>query len=309
MVDGTENYTEWENDIWKTQSNFIRENNHYYQILESILGFQFSILKQMNSGIRRNNPNLPSNYRDWPNQHKAEPINLSLCIHNNEHLYSAFRTLEKGFNAVCENIIRIIYESIPKIVYQKVHPEDISIILAKEAHVMWLMENPTNSEGKKTPFSFDMTKEKFLESDHAKNNFNAMEITHIQKSEKLDEKYTPKWFRNQIYGGKRLETQHNIHSLLSLSSHPNTHRARLQDILNSGNDPKLMRVLTELSFFSLLLTVNLQKQTLSKIGKWEECTKILTQKSKELGKQLSTVDLYPNHAEYKNVLEFIPPEN
>ena len=266
------------------------------------MGFQWHIAHLIKTKITEETSS--STFRELPDKVITELINLGLCIHNNDSLYSALRPLEQGITAVSETIIRTVFESVPKIFYLLGHPEDSRMITLKEEYEMWRLDCvfDARADSSKIPNSNELIRE-FIESEHGKKIVDASQIVFNKKFyDDFCKKHTNSWFRKQIYAGERLEVQHSFHSILSTSVHANTNRSRLIEESKSN----AMRLLTELSFFNLFLIINSQQQTLVKINKYDECADFVQKKDRELGHRLTCTNLYPSHREYLDNLHIRP---
>ena len=265
-----------------------------------MLGFQLNTVHLIDSEISKDRSQLFSKVHEIPNEIIAELINLDLCKHNTDSLYSALHPLEQDITAVYENIIRTVFESVPKIFYLLRHPEDSRMIRLKEEYRAWHLEYVLIRAGdKEIPRSKELIKE-FIESEHGRKIVDASRITFDKKFyDDFSKKHTNPWFRNQIYIGNRLEIQKSIYSTLSTSAHANTNRSRLVEKSEPGTSFSPMKLFSELSFFNLYLIVASQKRMLSKIGKYGECVDFVRKKDQELGSRFAATNLYPSHTEYQ----------
>ena len=300
MINAFREYNMCERTYQQTQLKFISENIDHYPIFEQMLGFQLNTVHLIDSEISKDRSQLFSNVHEIPNEIIAEVINLGLCRHNNDSLYSALRPLEQDITAVYENTIRTVFESIPKIFYLLKHPEDSRMIRLKEEYRTWHLEYVLIHAGdKEIPRSKELIKE-FVESEHGRRIVDASRITFDKKFYgDFSKKHTNPWFRNQIYIGNRLEIQKSIYSTLSTSAHANTNRSRLVEKSEPGTSFSPMKLFSELSFFNLYLIVASQKRMLSKIGKYGECVDFVRKKDQELGSRFAATNLYPSHTEYQ----------
>ena len=132
-------YNMCEHTYQQTQLKFISENIDHYPIFEQMLGFQWNTVHLIELKISEDPSQLLSDLHEIPDKIIAESINLDLCRHNNDSLYSALRPLEQGITAVHENIIRTVFESVPKIFYLLKHPEDSRMIMLKEEYRIWYL--------------------------------------------------------------------------------------------------------------------------------------------------------------------------
>ena len=306
MINAFREYNMHANAYQQTQLKFIDKNISRYPVFEEILGFQLHIVHLVKTKIAEEA--FYSSFHETPDEIIAETINLDLCTHNNDSLYSALRPLEQGITAVYEAIIRAVFESIPKIFYLMKHPEDSRIIQLKEEYRMWCLDYAfeARADSREIPKSNILIKE-FIESEHGRKIVDSSRITFDKFFyDNFRKKHTNLWFRNQIYADERLEMQHSIHSILSTSAHANTNRSRLVEKSEPGTRSDAMRLLTELSFFNLFLIINSQKRILVKIDKYGECVDFIKKKDKELGHRFVGTSLYPSHKEYLNNLDIKP---
>ena len=301
MVNASREYNMYERAYQQTQLKFISENIDHYPIFEQMLGFQWNAVHLIDLKISKDRSQLFSDLHKMPNEIIAELINLDLCRHNNGSLYSALRPIEQGITAVHNNIIRTVFESVPKIFYLLRHPEDSCMIMLKEEYRIWHLNYvfSARADDKKIPRSDELVKE-FIESEHGRKIVDISRIAFNKKfCDDFRKKHTNPWFRNQIYVGNQLEIQNSIHSFLSTSAHANTNRSRLVKKSEPGTNVNPMRLFTELSFFNLYLIVASQKRMLSKIGKYDECVDFVQKKDQELGSRFAVTSLYPSYTEYQ----------
>lgn len=292
----------------KTQNQFIRDNIDDYPLLEKLLGFQRELNNALTPVYGKKISNIPTpknlNITDKMMTEMGATI---LCSFNIEYIFQAIRPLENNAINVCANIIRPVYESIPKMFYLLHHPEDISIIMCKEDFDVWESQQKYyDFQNKEKELSKRKYFEKFLETD-GKNYFEGknIEITDDFFSD-FTHKFSNAWYRNQIYTNKSLKLQDTTYSSLSLSSHADILRSLMSREYDPVQSKQFMKILTDLSYFNLFLYTNASSEALNEINELVDTVKFLKGIQQELKHHFAMTYLYPDIPEYVDNLIIHP---
>ncbi len=292
----------------QTQKQFISDNIDDYPLLEKLLGFQYELNNSLIPVYDKKISDIPNPKNlNITDKMMAEMGVTILCSFNIEHIFQAIRPLENNAIHVCANIIRPVYESIPKMFYLLRHPEDISIIMCKEDFDLWESQQKYyDFQNNKKELSNRKYFEKFLETD-GKNYFEGknIEITDDFFSD-FTHKFNNAWYRNQIYTNESLKLQDTTYGSLSLSSHADIIRSLLSREYDLVRSKQFMKILTDLSYFNLFLYINTSSEALNEINELEDTMKFVQETQPELKHHLAMTYLYPDIPEYVDNLIIHP---
>jgi len=292
----------------QTQMQFIRDNIDSYPLFEKLLGFQ----REMNNLLtpiyekKISYIPIPKNLNITDKMMTEMSITI-LCSFNIEHIFQAIRPLENNAIHVCANIIRPVYESIPKIFYLLRHPENISIIMAKEDFDLW--------ESQQKYYDFqnnikEVSKRKYLEKFLKTDGRAYFEGKNIEITDDFFKDFTHKfnnaWYRNQIYTNESLKLQNTTYGSLSLSSHADIIRSSMSREYDPVQSKQFMKILTDLSFFNLFLYTNASSEALNEINELADTIKFVHETQQELRHYFAMTHLYPDIPEYVNNLTIRP---
>ncbi len=286
------------------QNKFFKNNIDSYQLYKKLLGFQY----RMNESVvpiytKKMDENKLRDGTIGDDKFITEMTISNLCGLNFEYLFHAIAPCEKNANNVMSNMIRPIYESIPKMFYLLRHPEDINIILCKESFNNLLPKQKYHDiqNSKKSTLREYFTK--FLKTNGK--HF----VSHIPTTDdffkNFNHSYNAAWYRNQIYTHESLNLQNVCYSSLSISSHANIGRTVLYDTPNPFAD-NAMEILTHLTFFNLFLYVNSCWEILEQLNEHADTQRFVMETYQELKSSLEMTYLYPDKSEYLENLVIKP---
>ena len=250
---------------------FIQKNIKSYPLLEKLLGFTFSL----------NNALLPIYIKIIDDIEEPKHLHISdelmvegsivaLCALNLHSIWHAIRPLEQNSIHNCANMIRPVYEAIPKMFYVLRHPESIWEISLREEFGLWLTQQQFYEEINQIGISkgFMQNNPKPNQSD-LEDLYLRCYLTHNPQGKTLQEKikmndsktaskkfkgkYNNDWFRTKIYSGESLRMQNTVYASLSMSSHANFTRSRNSIEYDSILSPQFFKILTDLAFFNLYI--------------------------------------------------------
>ena len=303
MFDTFSGYTDLCSYKTQMQMKFIRDHIREYPLYEKLLGFQ----REMNNKIApiydKKLSEITSKNITTDDKFMAEIGISTLCALNIEGLFHALKPLENNAINIAANIVRPVYESIPKIFYVLQHPEHIHIIICKESFEFWLAKKQYED------FTYDprITKkeyfEEFLKTDGIK----------YDKHLKLNDtsfKYSTRefsntWYRKQVYVDETLKFHNATYGSLSVSSHSNIRRSDITEP-DSLLKKHFMKILTDLAFFNLFVYANSCHDVLTEINELEDTVKFVDSTQKELKRYLTMTYLYPNNPDYLKNLHIQP---
>ena len=286
------------------QNKFIKNNIDGYPLYEKLLGFQY----RMNEAVapiytKKMDENKLRDGTIGDDKFITEMTISNLCGLNFEYLFHAIAPCEKNANNVMSNMIRPIYESIPKMFYLLRHPEDIHIILCKELFFNQLSTQKYNNVKNNKKLTLRENFTEFLKTD-GKNL-----ASHIPTTDdffkNFNRNYNAAWYRNQIYTHESLNLQHACYSSLSTSSHANIQRTVLYDTPNPFTK-NAMKILTHLTFFNLFLYVNSCWKILQQLNEYVDTRKFVMETHQKLKSHLEMTYLYPDKSEYLEDLVIKP---
>lgn len=233
----------------------------------------------------------------------SNPIKMihELCGVNLKHCIHAVRHLRYGHFHVSANIVRPTYESIPKMFYLLRYPQNIAHVMLYEDFKSWRGGN-SNNESQVDEYLYD----RFGIPAHYKGGIlGGVKRGVFKKFVSKRGKFGPAWYRRQVYDAKLRSKRSHFYSLLSVSAHANF-------IRGYGTVPpriiaKYPEIITQLSFFNLLLNANAIAQTLMDIGEFDDTKKFILKTYDKLNGFLSGSALYPDQPTYTKWLKIKLP--
>jgi len=302
-------------------SFFIEKQIRSYPLFEKLLGFTFSLNSLMFSAYDKVLEKIeePKNLNTSDKLY-AEGAVVGLCGLNLHPIWHALRPLEQNSIQNCSNILRPVFESIPKMFYVLTHPEDIHEIMLREEFGLWLSQRQYYDEINQVGIS-----KGFLQQNSSKNpseceylylncylNHND-EGKIMQESLKMNVsktsyksfkgKYNNDWFRNKIYTEESLALQNTSYASLSMNSHANFSRVRSPIKYDPVWSPRFFRTLTHLAFFNLYIYFNASYERINEIGELQNTISFIKNVQNELESYFAMTHLYPDEPEYyKNLI-------
>lgn len=252
----------------------VKNHISQYPILDELLGFQYFLNKKFvefyNSAetteLNKHRPNLS--------------IHL-LFFYNTQSLQSALNDIE------CDRIhqsavnIRTVYESIPKMYYISLYPEENGLILVHE-HIM---ENSYEEAVKE------------LEGGDCKAYLNGQELKFESKKafHEFRRKYTPNAFRKKLYSPNRQESLQKLYSKFSNSTHPNITRNRTSVSYESIDTDQFFDFLKAMSYFNIQAYSEGNAELLDRMRLRQEILDFLNEKAKQLETFIEEVYFFPDN--------------
>ena len=279
----------------ENQMAFIAQNIGWYELFEQLTGFQIRV----QSEVSKRRSECASRRTGRPTNDILTEIFLSGMLHQNTgYLFSAWRALEHDLLHVCGSLMRNAVESVPKPFYLLANPHAVKKFKLGEAHLAYKSKNPpAKNLDSATNFLKSPYAQKILDGEQiAPKKF--LEFVYGHKHLDICEK---------IYGKDTLQLQRELYSMLSASSH-----ASMSRFATPSRDPVLegrfANMLTDLSFFSLFLTINSQHRLLRDAGLARGVERCVKGAWHDLGSPDPLTDMYPDGPEYPDCLEIkLPP--
>jgi len=262
----------------------IRKNHiHHYPVLDEMFGFQYYL-----------NRKFIEFYNSIKNPTELKKFMPELSIHllffyNTQSLQSALNDLE------CDRIhqsavnIRTVYESIPKMYYISLFPEQNRFILVHE-HIEEMHYQ-------------DAVKE--LEKEDCLSYLDGHELKFESKNDfyNFKRKYTPNAFRKKLYSKKRQDSLQKLYSKFSNSTHPNITRNRTSVAYEPKDTELFFEFLKTMSYFNIQAYFEGNAELLFKIGLHQEIIDFLNAKAKQLGTFYENVYFFPDNEELDRKLK------
>lgn len=261
-----------ENEYREAYTNFVSANFADYCLFERIMGFQKNLLVE----IKRTDNQLSS----------SDPVTrlYNLCYFNVGHLYSAVRALGSQNLPTCFALVRIIFESFPKLFYCMYEQEKINQIFCCEEYDYQKITRKENSVINEFCKQFKETI-----SEDLKQNFKQAE-----------------WYRKKIYDKTSLSKINKAYGVYSVNSHPSfepIHVANNQDVKESWEAG--LEILNAFSLLNLFILTNILSPQLEIIHKYDDAKKLIQNTIHSSKKIHDTVQLlYPDKQEFTKKLSF-----
>lgn len=264
------------------RETFTDSNAQNIALFNKILGFQFEMHHITKGKV--------------PDQMK---VIHGLCFANIEYSIHAIKQLERGTFFVFHNTIRPIYESIPKMFYMLRYPKDVMPLMIKEYFDLWRIHQDSNNIESIVDKFFN--KLKVVDDEKI---FTKISYENLKKITTDRKRFTPVWFRRQIYTPKSKSKRDQTYGMLSISAHANF--VRIYNLF-SPKPQEMLKMLTELSLLNLLLNANAIAQTLANIGEFDDTKKFIMETYDKLDGFLVGSALYPDQTTYTSKLKIKLP--
>lgn len=289
---------------------FIKENISSYPLLEKLLGFTFELNASLFPIYTKRIANISNpKHLNVTNEAMAEGSIVANCALNLHSIWHAIKPLEENSINNCANVIRTVYESIPKMFYVLRHPEDIHLILLHEEFGLWIsQEKYRDTINNKEIFENSEYFKKYLTEDKEGIKFQDMLNLNISKTyyKNFAGKYNNQWFRDKIYTNESLKMQDTVYASLSQSSHANFTRSRREIKYDPILSPQFFKILTDLSFFNLYIFFNTSHTAITELNEFVDTQNFIQEVQTELRTFFSMTYLYPDVSEYVESLILYP---
>lgn len=249
--------------------------NHvsHYPVLDEMLGFQYYLNKKFVEFYKTTDTDALNKFRS--------PLSIHLLFfYNTLSLQSALDDIE------CDRVhqaavnIRTVYESIPKMYYISLFPEENGLILVQE-HITGM------------PFEKAV---KEIKGEDCITYLNGRELK-IETKEELEDfnkKYSHYGFIKALYAKKQRESIESLYDKFSNSTHPNITRNRTSVTYDAQNTDLFFELLKSLSYFNIEAYLEGNTELLIRLGLNQEIIDFINTKAKQLGSFIQEVYFFPN---------------
>lgn len=261
-------------DAYSSKKQMIITNHvSHYPVLDELLGFQYYLNRIFSEFY----------YSIDTSELKKYMPDLSIHLlfsYNTQSLQSALNDVE------CDRIhqaavnIRTVYESIPKMYYISLFPEETGLILVYE-HITGM------------PFEKAL---KELKREDCLSYLDGQELN-FKSQEELDDfnkKYSPYGFIKKLYSKKQRESIEKLYDKFSNSTHPNITRNRISVNYEPKDTELFFELLKSLSYFNIQAYLEGNTELLVRIGIHQEIIDFLNRKAKQLDSFIKEVYFFPN---------------
>lgn len=301
MLNGYQGFTELCECSVNAQNSFIEENKSDYKLFMEILGFQHEINKllakfynEKYSIKNKSDEQIKQTRNALTNVQKTEQHILILYTDNIQCLFQAITPLEDEYIHVFENIIRHVYESIPKMIYMLHHPEETDTICEKEYFSMWVAKKKYDCAEDSESCKREEFVDQFIEEQLS---LSLLDFDPVILKKLLMEKnnqYEPSWYRKRLYSTKHLKELDYEYAELSMKVHANIFSS-----VKPKTKKEYLKMLIDLSFFNLLIMMETYHKVLDEIQELDNTKKFIIKINEELKNHVYCTCFYPDHAKYK----------
>ena len=254
-------------------TQFLQDNIHQYVTFDKLAGYQYMLERKIkDEGI-------------FPQKYTPGSFLQNLCTFNTWHLYSAIRPVEtQNFQVFC-GIVRVVFESFPKMLYGLCHKDEVPPIFCSE-------EYKYAKDRRETPDPM------------------AREFCKQFKQQVRNEDYLDaSWFRDQVYEGDRLDYIKRQYKFYSVNAHPNFEPAYGLDVEETRKGQRdCLSLLNDYALFNLFILTNVMPAELEKLSEFENTKLFITDMLNEHGRDGVEI-IYPNVEKYTENLAFPLPAN
>ncbi len=279
----------------RRQREFIARHIGAYDLFERLMEFQHYVHGEVSKKHSESASRRTGRATDYI---LTEIFLLGVLNQNIDYVFSAWRALEHGLPHICGSLMRNVVESVPKSFYLLANPHAVKKFRLGEMYLTYKSENP--------PAKNSYLATEFLKSQKAQR---ALDGEQIKSEAFLEFFYGHKHLDicEKIYDKDAVQRQRKLYSVLSSSSH-----ASMDRFATPSRDPVLdgsfAKMLTDLSFFSLLLTANSQHRLLRDMGLVRDVERFVNAAWRDLGRPDPLTDMYPDEPEYRDCLPLkLPP--
>lgn len=211
----------------------------------------------------------------------------NMCVYNVHSLYTANDLLKSDSFHILYAILRVVFESFPKIFYCMTHKERAKHMYCCEA--FFYHKNTAHVSNEKPEYC------------KSAKNINDEKCRYVKN---------PRWFRERVYTDARRRKLTRQYSIYSIASHPSIvqfHAIGLDAIKESmatGLD-----IMTSYSLMNLFIMVNVAADELKAHSKLDDSIRLVKDLMQKVRSDLGNtiLHLYPDKDEYTKGLPFVLP--
>ena len=283
MTDYLKEYTSALNNYSTIKQMVTKNHISHYSVLDEMLGFQYYLNKKFVEFY--NSIKDPTELKKY----MPELSIHSLFFYNTQSLQSALNDVE------CDRIhqsavnIRTVYESIPKMYYISLFPEENGFIMVHE-HLAEMRFQEAMIE---------------LKKEDCTSYLNGQELKFESKNAFYDfkRKYMPNAFRKKLYSQKRQELLQKLYSKFSNSTHPNITRNKTSVRYEPKDTELFFEFLKTMSYFNIQAYSEGNIKLLLRIGIHKEIIEFLNAKAKQLQTFYEEVYFFPDNKDLDRKLK------
>ena len=291
LIDTSMIHPKYFKEYYKNQDSLLSKKliiiqNHitHYESIEELLGLQLYLSDKFMTFLQSRK------HKEFKNHHAQLSTHL-LFSYNIQSIKTAFDALECDFIHSASSVLRTVYESIPKMYYIALNPDKTEEIrVHEEIHSL--------------PYD-DAIKE--LETKIMQEILNGKNLSFLNKKEFntwLRKKYTPAWFRDQIYSDDHKKLITKLYSSFSKSVHPTTSRNSISTNYTRENTDMFFEFMINLSYFNILAYVEGNYWFLDKLGLIKEIKHTLNKTALNFKTIRADLYMYPNKEGLESKLHF-----
>ncbi len=269
-------YCEAREKISNYKNMIIKNHISHYEILEELLGFQYSLSNE-----------FAKYYQEHPDKddlikHHFTALSGELLFgYNIQFLQISLESLEIGYIHPAASNLRSVFEAIPKMYYMSFYPERTFPILIHEIVKEFEYEDAIK-ELKKVEYK------KFLID-------KTIPFTNNENFKKFKKKYRPSWIRKQVYDDEKIlpmdeamidpiedvkEYTHvrllqSLYGTLSDSSHANLMRNKAAVDYSQVDTNFFFGLLKNMSYFNIHAFLETSIEIIGEIGRIRSSTEFL----------------------------------
>lgn len=287
MRDYFQEYTKAQDALFQNKMQCIQDHIHHYEILEKLFGFQYWL-----NGEITNFVNKQKLHHDYIIKHLAELATHVLFSYNVLSLDVAFKIMEQNLIHQAAVNVRTVYEAIPKMYYISFFPSETRLITLKE-----------NLEGKTSD-----ERQQYVQTETANKIMDGKIPADVKDFvSKLGEKYSPGWFRKQLYTQTTIKKLHGMYGTLSQSTHANIMRNRIDSNYSEVNTKQLFDIIHCLSYFNIHAEINGNEEVLKECDVYDESVSFMMSIGDEIKYLTDGAYMFPDNELVINKLR-LPPE-
>jgi len=268
------------------RTKIITNHIHHYEVLEELLGYQY-FLNQKFASLYKSLSNKDEILKTYSNS----LLNGVSFTYNVQFLQISLDSVELDYIHIAASNLRSVFEAIPKMFYLSIEPERVPDVMMNE-YIQDFTYDQVNTKLEKIQNNTE-DKDKDLEQliEHKIPSFEHKDLQKFIENNTLpfknentfgkfkNKKYTPAWFRNQLYDDVDIisvpdsPTQlthrgalQSMYSKLSDSSHSNILRNMVATNYDPVNTNFFFKMLKSLSYWNIYVFLEVNFKLLWDMG-------------------------------------------
>lgn len=286
MTNYFKEYTSAENQILSNRLMVIKNHISHYPVLDEELGFQYYLNKKFTEYFE----SLQD--KTVLKKHFPQLSVYILFFYNVQSLQTALYSLECNMIHQAAVNVRTVYESIPKMFYLALFPNQVGKIAVYE-----LIHSLKYEEAVK-----ELTNEECVTY------LDGEELVFNDKSvfEEFKKEFSISAFRKKLYTIERQHLIKQLYGRFSLSTHPNITRNTTAVTYTKENTESFFEFLKSLSYFNVASFLEGSFEILRDIGLEMEIFNFLNELAPKLKTMYDSVNFFPDKDDVKGKLKVHP---